>query len=132
MQIRTKIGKQEGTSLIEVLILLFLIASMLVLYGAAVNTLTMSKRLRNENYAYHIANKQMEELREQNVTALPASGTITDPMLANIPSSSGDFTVTNHGVFTGLKELTVTVSWNDGRARQIQLKSVAGSGGINP
>lgn len=118
--------------MIEVLIVFFLIASFLVLYAAAMNTLYLTKKLRNENYAYHIANKKMEELRELTIAALPPSGTIDDTMLANLPSGSGSFTVVNHGVFTGLKELTVTVSWNDGSPRQIQLVTVAGTGGINP
>jgi Tfp pilus assembly protein PilV len=123
---------KRGMSLIEVIISMFFLGVMLILYSAALNTVSLSKKLRNENTAYHVASKKMEELRSIPFSSLPGSGTIADPTLANIPSGSGSFTVSDHVGFTGLKELTVTVTWNDGAARQVVIRSLSGSGGINP
>jgi phosphoglycolate phosphatase-like HAD superfamily hydrolase len=66
-----------------------------------------TKKLRHENLAYHVANKKMEELRATAFDSLPASGSISDAMLLQIPSGSGSFTTADHAGFTGLKEITV-------------------------
>jgi Tfp pilus assembly protein PilV len=135
-QSRTNLNKnlkrQEGMSLIEVLVVLFFIGAMLTLYGAALNTMSLTKKLRYENYAYHIAGKKIEELRQIPVDSLPDSGIISDAMAQMLPQGSGNFTVSNYPTLTGLKEITVTVTWNDGASKQIQLRTLAGTGGINP
>lgn len=116
----------------EVVISLLFIAIIIVLYSAAMNTVTLSKKQRYENYAYHVANKKMEELRLTPFNSLPASGSVVDPMLSNIPSGSGSFVVQDHAGYAGLKEIIVTVTWNDGNSKQVVLKTVAGLGGLNP
>ena len=128
----TRKNRQLGMTLMEVVISLVFIAVVVVLYGAAMNTVTLSKKQRYENYAYHIANKQMEELRLTPFNSLPANGSIADPMLSNIPSGSGSFVVQDHAGYAGLKEIIVTVSWNDGSVKQVVIKTVAGLGGLNP
>lgn len=123
---------QAGMSLIEVIVTMFMISVLLVLYVAALNTVAITKKLKYENLAYHVASKKMEELRSITIASLPASGAISDSMLSQIPTGSGSFTVVDHAGFAGLKEITVTVIWNDGASKQYQLKSLAGEGGINP
>jgi len=125
-------NKQSGFSLIEVAISFFILMVMVVLYGSALNLVGMSKKLRNENYAYHIAGKQMENLRAIVYESLPPSGSIVDPLLAELPSGAGSYTVIDYPGYAGLKEITVTVTWNDGVAKEIEVKTLAGTGGINP
>ena len=129
---KLKFKRQAGTSLIEVVICMFILGVLLVFYTAALNTVAESRKLRNENFAYHVANQQMEDLRATAFASLPASGTITNSLLSQIPSGAGSFTVTNYPSYSGMKEIVVTVTWNDGLARQIVLKTLAGNGGINP
>ncbi len=119
-------------SLIEVLISMFLLTVLVALYGAALNTLALTGKLRNENLAYNVASRQIETLRETPFASLSGSGTISDPLLSSIPSGSGSYAVVDHSTFTGMKEITVTVNWNDGQSRTVQIKTLAGSGGINP
>ena len=128
----SKLKSQNGMSLIEVIISMFMIAALLVFYTSALNLVALSKKTRKENIAYHIANKQMEDLRNTAFASLPASGTISDSMLSQIPSGSGGYTVSSYAGFSGMKEMVVTVSWNDGISRQVILKSLAGNGGLNP
>ncbi len=125
-------NKQDGFSLIEVVISMLMIAVILVLYASALNLATLSRKLRYENLAYHTANKQMESLRAMSYGALPASANIVDPMLSQIPSGDGDYTVENYPGHANLKEIVVTITWNDGVAKSIVLRSLAGLGGINP
>jgi prepilin-type N-terminal cleavage/methylation domain-containing protein len=123
---------QSGMTFIEVLVSIFMIGALIVLYASLFNLTHYTKRMKNENIAYHVASKKMEELRAVPYASLPASAAFADAQLAQLPSSSADFTVGNYSTYTGVKELVVTVNWNDGRARTIQLRSLAGSGGINP
>ncbi len=123
---------QKGFTLIEVLVSMLFLGCIFVLYSAALNTVLLSKKLKNENTAYHIANKQMEDLRSTALASLPSSGVISDPQLSDIPSGAGSFTVANYASFSGMKEIVVTVTWNDGSSRQVVIRSLAGSGGINP
>ncbi len=109
-----------------------MLSVLLVFYISALNTVALTRKLRYENLAYHAANKQMEVLRDTAYASLPASGTISDPMLAQIPSGAGSFTVSNYPGYGGMKELVVTVTWNVGVAKSVVLRTLAGSGGINP
>ena len=119
-------------SLIEVVISMFMIAVLFVFYTAALNTVALSKKLRFENLAYHVANKQMEVLRDTAFSSLPSSGTISDSQLSQIPSGAGSYTISSYPGYGGMKEIVVTVIWNDGIAKSVVLRTLAGSGGINP
>ncbi len=123
---------QLGVSLIEVIIAMFMISVLLVLYIAALNTVALTRKLRYENVAYHVANKQMETLRNTPYASLPGSGTFSDSLLDQIPSGSASYTIADYAGYGGIKEFVVTVSWNDGISKQVVLRTLAGTGGINP
>ena len=119
--------------MIEVVIAMFILVALLGFYAAALNLVALSRKQRSENLAYHVANKQMESLRATPYASLPASGSISDPLLNQIPSGAGNFVVTNdYSGYAGMKELIVTVTWNDGIPKSVVLKTLAGNGGINP
>ena len=117
---------------IEVLISIVIVGALIVLFAASMNLTTMNKRMERENVAYHIANKKIEEIRAVTYDSLPASASFTDAQLSQLPSSSAAFTVSDYAGYTGVKQVVVTVSWNDGRARSISLRTLIGTGGINP
>ena len=123
---------QKGISLIEILISLGMVAVLLVLYVSALNVVAITKKMRYENLAYHVASSSMEELRAISVALLPESGMVSDPLLAQIPEGLGSFVVVDSVDFSGLKEITVLVTWNDGVEKQVELQTLAGAGGINP
>ncbi|MBX4201074.1 type II secretion system GspH family protein [Candidatus Parcubacteria bacterium] len=124
--------KQRGTSLVEIIIVIFLVSILFELCFMEAKALGISHKQRYEDIAYHVANKEMETLRSTAFDSLPGSGTISDPMLAQIPSGAGDFTVADYPGYTNLKKLTVTVNWNDGANKSVVLTTLAGGGGINP
>lgn len=132
MEQRTRNKKQDGATLIEVAISMFMVFVLFVLYLAALNSVLIVKKTSYENIAYHIANKQMESLRALTYDALPSSGTIVDSQFSQIPSGAGSFVVSNHASMTGMKELVVTVTWSDNGSKQVILRSLAGTGGLNP
>ena len=118
-------------SLVEVITSLFMISVLLVLYASALSTVAMTRKLRHENVAYHIAAKQMEALRNTGYSSLPATGSITDVLLAKIPSGTGSYTTAAYPGYMGMKEIIVTVTWVDPIAKSVILKTLAGTGGIN-
>ena len=124
--------KHEGFSLIEVILSMFMVVVLFLLYVSALNLVALLKKVKMEDIAYHIANKQLETLRETPFASLPASGTITDTDLSTIPQGSGSYTVAAYAPLNKMKEITVTVNWNDGSSKNITIKSLAGTGGINP
>lgn len=121
----------KGFILVEIIISIFLILILFELLIMEAGVLLVSKSQRYENIAYHIANKQMESLRATEFSTLLSSGVISDSLLAQIPSGSGSFSVSDHLTYNGLKELEVRVTWNDGGDKSVVLKTIAGRGGLN-
>ncbi len=124
--------KQRGFSLIEVIIGIFLI---LTAFGLCILQITIAeatKKQRYEDVAYQVANRQMESLRATDFALLPSSGSVSDSALSQIPSGAGTYTSSNYASFTGVKELVVTVTWNDGSSKSVVLRTLAQSGGLNP
>jgi hypothetical protein len=119
-------------SLIEVIVSMFMITVLLVLYTSALNTVALTRKQTYADMAYHAANKQMESLRDMPNSALPPSGNISDPLLSQLPSGSGSYTVSNYPGFGGMKEIVVTINWNDGQSKFVVLRTLSGNGGLNP
>lgn len=124
---------QSGVTLIEVIVSMFLVFVLFVLYLAAMNTVVIIKKTNYSDIAYHVANKQMEAVRSTPYASLTIGTTsISDPDLSRIPSGAGNYVISNYSSMTGVYEVVVTVSWNDGGAKSIVLQTLMGSGGINP
>ena len=122
----------KGFSLIEVVISMFIILVLFDLCVMEINALKISQKQRYEDVAYHIVTKQMEGLRSINFASLPSSGTISDTQLTQIPLGAGNYTVNDYSGYAGMKELVVTVTWNDGVSKSVVMKTLAGIGGVNP
>lgn len=125
-------AKQQGFSLIEIIVTMFLVLVIFTLTLIEMNALTIVGKQRNESIAYYVAIKQMEQLRATEFDDLPDSGTISNPLLGEIPSGSGSFSVSDYSGYTDLKEIIVTVNWNDGTGKSAVVRTLAGNGGINP
>ncbi len=125
-------NSQGGFSLIEVIISMFILFVLFDLLIMEINLLKISQKQRYENIAYHIANQQMENLRATPFASLPSSGNISNAQLLQIPSGAGNYTVNDYSGYSGMKELVVTVIWNDTISKSVVIKTLAGSGGINP
>lgn len=118
-------------TLIEIIIVMGLVSILFTLVFLEAQMLTISRGQRYEDIAYHVANKKMEELRSADFSSLPSSGTISDPQLSSIPSGAGSFTITNYQSYTGMKQLTVTVTWSNNGSKSVTLNTLAGDGGLN-
>ena len=123
---------EQGFSLIEIVVSLGIIGIVLVIYAAAANTMSLNQSARNKQLAYRIANSSIEQLRGTAYASLPASVTITDPLLARLPhGASGSVTVTTYNAKT--KQVTSTVTWKDPASaaqRTVTLTTLITEGGL--
>ena len=122
---------QKGFSLAEIIVAIFMVLVLFSLAIMEVRALEISRTQRYEDVAYHVANKEMESLRATAFDNLPPSGSISDTNLSQIPSGLGSFTVSDYSGYSGMKEIIVTVSWDDGANKSVVIRTLAGTGGIN-
>ena len=115
---------RSGFLLIEVIIALALFIATLTIFGVVLSTLPLTKTARNQNLAYHIAAKKIEELRNTPFVSLPSSGSFVDAGFASLESPSGQLTVADYGS-NQIKRVTVLVSWQEGGlARSVTMETL--------
>ena len=123
---------KRGFSLIELIVALGLISVAVLLLGVAVSSVPLTKNTRDQNLAYHIAVKKIEELRSISYASLPGSGTFTDPGFAELNSAAGQLTVASYQGSSEIKHITVTVTWTDGGAnKNVTLDTLMAENGLN-
>lgn len=120
-----------GFTLIETVVTIFLIAVIVAVYAAMTNIVTLNRDVQHQGLAVRIAASELDLLRHNGYSSLPASGTFTSSQLANLPQGAGALTVTNYNAKT--KQVAVTVSWQDpGKsARSVSLTTlITATGGL--
>lgn len=122
----------SGFSLIEAIIGLAIIILTITIFGGVLNTLPLTKHARNQNLAYHLAAKKIEELRNTPFSSLPPGGSFTDPGFSDLASGSGSLTVANYSGSGSIKQLTVTISWSEGASsKNLTLETLMSDKGLN-
>ena len=123
----------KGFSLLEIIIAMALLLVTVLVFGIAVNALPLTKGARNQNIAYHIAEKKLEELRNTPFAILPAGGSFADPDLANLPGGMASLTLQDHQGSSEIKEVNITVTWDDySGPRSVILDTLISQIGLNP
>jgi prepilin-type N-terminal cleavage/methylation domain-containing protein len=123
--------KQQGFTVIEIVVSLFIFGMMLLVYIASANTVTLNRSSKNKQVAYRVAASTIEELRATPYANLPASYTISDPLLATIPSGAGTVNISIYNAKT--KQVVSTVTWQDPGSsvtRSFSLTTLITQGGI--
>jgi type II secretory pathway pseudopilin PulG len=121
-----------GYSLIEVIIALALVVVTITIFGVAVSSTPLTKTARNQNLAYHIASKKIEELRDTAFDSLPASGAFADSGLAALASPTANLTVADYEGSSEIKKITVVISWDEaGSTRNVTLETLISNTGLN-
>jgi len=121
-----------GFTIIETTIALLLIIVTVTIFGVALSSLPLTKTARNQNIAYHIAAKKMEELRDTQFASLPAGSSFTDPVLLNLNGAQASFTLEDYQGSSQIKTATVTVQWQEeSRTRDVVLETLISDKGLN-
>lgn len=109
---------RRGYSLIELIIGLGLTLVALILFAVVLSTIPLTRNARNQNLAYHIAAKRVEELRRTPFDSLPTSGPFVDSGLLDLASSSASLTVSDYEGDSQIKQVTATVSWYEHKGQK--------------
>ncbi|MDP3741451.1 MAG: prepilin-type N-terminal cleavage/methylation domain-containing protein [bacterium] len=129
---RFSVVSSFGFSLIEVVIALAIVLIAVSIFAVAINTVPLTKHARNQNLAYHLAAKKVEELRNTPFDSLPASGSFNDAGFTDLPQASGNLAVANYSGSAQIKRLTVTVSWSEsGSSQSLVLETLMSDRGLN-
>lgn len=129
---------QRGESLIELLLVIFLLGIIVMLLASlpnAMNLITKSKRM---SLAREIVTKQIEdERRIKYIDLANGSQQISDSRISLLPHGSGTVTVEDcdKNICTdseNVKQVTVIVNWQENnKDQQVSLKTFIGKGGLN-
>jgi prepilin-type N-terminal cleavage/methylation domain-containing protein len=104
---RTSVSR--GFTVLEMTFSIAIIAIILVMLGALIQTLPLIALTKNQDLALKIARNEIESLRALGYDSLPSSGSFSNTLLSSLPSGAGTRTITAYNADT--KEVLVTVSW---------------------
>ena len=130
--------KQQGSSLVESLLVITVLGSIVFLLANIPNSLYLINKSKHLSLAREIAAKQIEDIRLIQYANL-TSGTIllNDSRINLIPNGSGLVKIggCNNSVCTNeehVKQVKVTVNWKDANTDQaVNLETLVGEGGLN-
>lgn len=129
---------EKGVSLVESLLVVVVVAVMVFLMANLPNAMNLINKSKHLSLAREIASKQIEDKRSLSFTNLANdSADISDSRISLLPGGSGSVVVADCEVQVctngeHVKQITVTVNWNDNNKQQtITLKTLIGEGGLN-
>ena len=101
----------SGSTLIEVVISIALIAATFVIFQATANTVFLNRESKHRDLALRIAQTEMDGARALAFADLPTSSSFSNSLLGSLPQSQASRTVTTINSTT--KQLVVLVSWRE-------------------
>jgi prepilin-type N-terminal cleavage/methylation domain-containing protein len=123
--------KQNGFTLVELIVGLGIIAAALFSYFAVLKTVTLTRFAKHQALAYQVAVKKIEELKTLPFASLPAGGPFSESALSALPQAQANLTVADYGGSASIKEITVTVGWQESAGgKSVELKTLLTGGGI--
>lgn len=128
----SKFKNQQGFTIIEMVMTLFILGVVFLIYNAAANTMVLNRNMKDQEAAFRIASAEVDTLRANGYSAVPASGSISDTLLSVLPGSAAEnLAVSDYDPKT--KQITVTVSWyepGNTNQRNIVLTTLITDGGL--
>ncbi len=125
------IKNNKGSTLIEVLVSLAVIATTFIIFQATINTVFINRESKHRELALRIAQTEMDDLRALSFANLPASGSFSNSLLSSLPKSQANITITTTTSQT--KQIIVLVTWREPTAKTtstINLTTLKTQGGL--
>ena len=125
------VENKKGSTLIEIILSVAIIATVFVIFQATVNTIFLNRASKHRDLALRIAQTEISSARALPFASLPASGPVSSTLLSSLPQSQANLTVT--AVNDETKQLEVLVSWREPTAQNtstINLTTLITQGGI--
>ena len=125
------IKNNSGSTLIEIIISISILAATFVIFQATVNTVFLNRESEHRNLALHIAQTEIDAMRALPFANLPVSGPVSSTLLSSLPQSQANRTVTE--INSQTKQISVLISWRESTAKAtstINLTTLITQGGI--
>lgn len=128
--------RRAGFGLIEILLSVVLIIAIVTALFASSGTFLIRRGSDLQSIASKIASKDIETLRGQSFSSLPAAGTYTcvivDTDLSKLGSGAcGDRTVANYTGDANIKQITVTIRWQQsGKSKSLVMDTLIYTNGL--
>ncbi len=121
----------RGSTLLEALVSLAIIAVFFVLFQAAATAVILNRNVKHQDLALRIAQSQLENMRALGYAGLPSSSAFSDAQLSSLPEASASTTVSQYNDRT--KQVLVEVSWQEPGAQKrhtVSLTTLISQGGL--
>jgi len=131
-------GKRNGVSLIELLLVVTTVGFLIFLVGNIPNSINLVGKAGRQSLAREIASKQIEDKRAiQYVNLANGESSVSDVRLSSLPFASGEVIVSdcdpsicNHE--ENAKKVMVTITWKEStQTETVTLETLIGEGGLN-
>ncbi len=138
MEFRQRIRNLEGSSLVEVLMVIAAISILIILIASFPNSMNLVSKSQHQSLAREIAAKQIEDLRNLSYVNLVLGETqILDSRVSLLPSGNGKIIVENCDPDIcvndeNTKTVTVTVLWKEAtKDQKIEINTLISEGGLS-
>lgn len=101
----------RGFTLIEILVSIFILGAIAIIYLTAINTITLTREIRQKDIALRVIDKEIESLRAGGYAGLGSSGSFSDALLSDLPNSSASTTISSYNA--NIKQVDVSVGWQE-------------------
>jgi prepilin-type N-terminal cleavage/methylation domain-containing protein len=105
------VQNKKGSTLIEVLISIAILAITFVIFQATINAVFLNRESQHRELALRAAQTEIDNLRSVSFANIPTSSSFSNSMLNSLPQSQAIRTVTTINSTT--KQLGITVSWRE-------------------
>jgi type II secretory pathway pseudopilin PulG len=110
---------KSGFSLIEILILLFLLSVGFVFYFSSSQTTVLIRLSDHKMTAHQIAFKKIESIKSLAPSNWPPNGNFNDSSLNLLPQGEANLNISNFDQQGKLKKIKVDVLWNESGTQKI-------------
>ena len=138
MNPQQKTPNQTGFSLIEMILVVFVVIAIGALVANLPSSLKLVGSQKKESIAKDIASKKVEDLRSQAfVNLINGTTPIIDSRLSGLPSGAGNITVSDCPATVGknseinIKQVDVDVTWvESGTNKNVKVTTLITQGGL--
>jgi len=110
---------KSGFSLIEILILLFLLSVGFIFYFSSSQTTVLIRLSDHKMTAHQIAFKKIESIKALAPSNWPPNGNFNDSSLSLLPQGQANLNISNFDQQGKLKKIKVDVLWNESGTQKI-------------
>ncbi len=112
-QNKSLLNFKSGFSLLEVMLVLFIISFGFIFYISASQTTIINSSINHKTIAHQIITKKIESLKATTPSNWPQNGSFSDPLLDLLPQGQATLNISNFDSGEKLKKIKVDILWNE-------------------